>query len=224
MKKIISFAFVLCLLASAVICVSAEDDYIPQPPNPMTYAEKAFAKYNVDINSETFSWEDYYYKEIYEYYSDKEADISENSTPDYVLLKLNTCYFPDATYAMHLGPYIVSGSPVKWGTFAYHIYLPKEDILYSLEEAYELNVEGIDKVFTDADYYHCFVIAGDVDDNHVLNIKDATFIQKCISEILKFPSYDWVGRSVYISDFNRDRERNIKDATAIQKCIAGIEY
>ena len=170
-----------------------------------------------------FTWEDYYYKELYDYYSGEEQ-TSSDCIPDYVLLSVNKSFFLGATYAMYLGPYIVSGSPETWGTFTYHIYLPEEDILYSLEEAYNLNVEGIDKVFTEVDYHNIFAISGDIDDNHVLNIKDATLIQKCIAQILEFPVYDWTGISIRISDFNRDGKRNINDVTAIQKHIAGLPY
>ena len=76
-------------------------------------------------------------------------------------------------------------------------------------------------------------IIGDMDNDRKVTVKDATYIQKCLANIIEFPESDAVsadfwytegyGHLAYISDFNRDDVRNIKDATAIQKYIAGVE-
>ncbi|MBE6737826.1 MAG: hypothetical protein E7566_04140 [Ruminococcaceae bacterium] len=76
-------------------------------------------------------------------------------------------------------------------------------------------------------------IIGDMDNDRKLTVKDATYIQKCLANIIEFPESDAVsadfwytegyGHLAYISDFNRDDVRNIKDATAIQKYLAGVE-
>ena len=224
MKKILSFVLALCLLCSAMLCVSANDEQYK--PKKMKYADTVLAKYDIDINSDDFSWEDYFYEELFYYHGNKNDTSLDTSTPDYVLIFTDSCFLVDAIESKYFGSYIVSGAKEMWGTCGYHIYFPAEDRLCSLEEAYNAGVSGIDEtiLFREDIPWGSIYIFGDVDNNRVLNVKDATFIQKCISEILKFPGYDFVDSSVYISDFNRDGERNVKDATAIQKHIAGLEY
>ncbi len=84
-------------------------------------------------------------------------------------------------------------------------------------------------------------VIGDMDKDREITVKDATFIQKALSDILYFPEKDKVhgysergvvsdtyprnGGEVlaYVSDFNRDGNRDIKDATAIQKSAANVK-
>ena len=80
-------------------------------------------------------------------------------------------------------------------------------------------------------------IIGDMDYDRKLTVKDATFIQSAIANIVEFPLEDKVCYLVdydpsfdkimteeltYISDYNRDGKRDIKDATAIQRRVAGL--
>lgn len=58
---------------------------------------------------------------------------------------------------------------------------------------------------------------GDADGNGVVNIKDATHLQKLIAGI------DVEDVSVLVGDVDDSGEINIKDANVIQKCIAGID-
>lgn len=77
-------------------------------------------------------------------------------------------------------------------------------------------------------------IIGDMDYDRKLTVKDATFIQSAIANIVEFPLEDRVDYQtvdyseamteelIYISDYNRDGKRDIKDATAIQRRVAGL--
>ena len=77
-------------------------------------------------------------------------------------------------------------------------------------------------------------IIGDMDYDRKLTVKDATFIQSAIANIVEFPLEDRVDYQTvdyseamteeltYISDYNRDGKRDIKDATAIQRRVAGL--
>ena len=58
---------------------------------------------------------------------------------------------------------------------------------------------------------------GDSDVNDVVNIKDATNIQKYVAEIVPFTS-----KAIALSDADGNGSINVKDATTIQKYIAGI--
>ena len=73
-----------------------------------------------------------------------------------------------------------------------------------------------------------------MDYDRKLTVKDATFIQSAIANIVEFPLEDRVDYQTvdyseamteeltYISDYNRDGKRDIKDATAIQRRVAGL--
>ena len=77
-------------------------------------------------------------------------------------------------------------------------------------------------------------IIGDMDYDRNLTVKDATYIQSAIANIVEFPLEDRVDYQTvdyseamteeltYISDYNRDGKRDIKDATAIQSRLAGL--
>ncbi len=58
---------------------------------------------------------------------------------------------------------------------------------------------------------------GDVDDDGIITVKDATAIQKYLASTIGLDDYN-----LLCADFNKDGTVNITDATAIQKAIAGI--
>ena len=166
-----------------------------------------------------------YYSELYRYRSD--ATPCE-ATPDYVLIEVYENVYGPAFAAELLGDYILRDYNYKYpSTFGYVIYLPKNNEIYSLEKAYELNIEGIENVFTEAGIGE---LLGDVNYDRELNIKDATLIQKSLVGLEKikndyidgFAFDDIENVPTYISDFNCDRKSDIRDVTAIQKAIAGF--
>ena len=112
----------------------------------------------------------------------------------------------------------------------YHIITTADNKVYSLREAWDLGLEGIDDIFTD---YGLGEIRGDSDGDKVITVKDATYVQKCLAGVMKFTDREYVGGinetntgsfSDYVSDMNMDGKVNVRDATAIQKYVAGIDY
>ncbi|MDO4420138.1 MAG: leucine-rich repeat protein [Ruminococcus sp.] len=167
------------------------------------------------------------YHEGYEYFS--APNESGEATPDYVLIKAHTNEAGPMFAAELLGDYILrSYNHYFPATFGYLIYLPKTNEIYSLEEAFQMKLEGIDSVFTEGGIGE---LLGDVNYDRKLNIKDATLIQKHLAgleeiknnEIDGFMWNEEENVPTYIGDFNCDRKMNIKDATAIQKHIAGLD-
>ena len=67
---------------------------------------------------------------------------------------------------------------------------------------------------TEIDYYY-----GDANNDSAINVKDCTYIQKYINNVVKPENYDYF---VIVSDLNRDGEMDIKDVTYLQKMIVGI--
>lgn len=67
---------------------------------------------------------------------------------------------------------------------------------------------------TEIDYYY-----GDANNDSAINVKDCTYIQKYINNVVKPENYDYF---VTVSDLNRDGEMDIKDVTYLQKLIVGI--
>lgn len=170
-----------------------------------------------------YQW--YAYKELYRY----------GSTSDEEGYFYTLCFGTDvdksdeAVYGVY-GNYLIRQSETYSPTaFGYYVYDSSTDECYTLKEAVDMNFEGINSVFED---FGLGELIGDVNQDGKLNVRDATFIQKCIAELEEFAENDIVSGGcekdsevIYsISDFNRDGVRNIKDATAIQKFIASIEY
>ncbi len=166
----------------------------------------------------------YRYKELYRY-------VKLNADEGYSYYCLGFGSLPEKTdkavYGVY-GDYLLRDeTQYSPEAFGYNIYLSSESKCMSLREAVNQNISGIDFVFTD---YGLGELIGDVNSDGKLNIRDATFIQKCLVNIDEFATDDEVvgecesGSEVlkYVSDYNRDGERNIKDATAIQKHLAKI--
>ena len=134
-------------------------------------------------------------------------------------------------YAVFENLLIRALSPVKNFHLDYAIYDLEDDRFYDMtwvwyEDKYH---DGI------AEYIYTNEIGeiiGDMDNDRIITIKDATYIQKCLAGINDFPDNDAVEARfspptpnhellAYVSDFNRDGVRNVKDATAIQKYLVG---
>lgn len=161
----------------------------------------------------------YWYEELFYYSSD-----NSESTPDYALVK--ACYpvVSDTLISSEFGEYIIMTGPYSPYKHGYHIYTPSDDKIYTLEEAYHAEIDGIEKAL---EFLNGTTIAmiGDADANFTLNIKDATWIQKSIAKYSDLPKrHEWNELAFDACDFNRDDKINIKDATAIQKHLAKIDY
>lgn len=67
---------------------------------------------------------------------------------------------------------------------------------------------------TEIDYYY-----GDANNDGNVNIKDCTYIQKYINNVVKPENYDYFA---IVSDLNKDGEVDVKDVTYLQKLIVRI--
>ena len=88
------------------------------------------------------------YRERYAYYSAS----SDEATPDYVLIDLTTngmvADMPAAT--VFFDRYVLSGDYMLYPfTYGYGIYIPSSGEIHDLPWAYEMGLEGLDKVFTE---------------------------------------------------------------------------
>ncbi len=165
----------------------------------------------------------YLYKEIYEYYSEKPSSPDE-ATPDYVLVFAAHPYCGPMLNPQRIGEYVVFAnnvySPYSLG---YHIYVPAEDKIYTLAQAYEAKIEGIDKAFTDSGIEAG--PAGDADGDGRITVKDATYIQKLIAKLIPVSGdYAEYVFSDKVCDYNQDGKVTISDATCLQKIAAGIAW
>lgn len=231
MKKILALLLTTALLS--VLCVTSVSAL---PNNMEVYKYVGESKYIDEVVALSFenrtSPEVLIYGELYEYYAEGNTATSDETTPDeatpdYVLVEITGCREVPMDYMKLLGNYVlyVDGGcdPFEYN---YGIYLPEKGEIYDLVAAWEMELDGIEKVFTEAGIGR---LLGDMDKDRVLTVKDATYIQKCLAELEEFAQDDKVEvystlEVQYIADFDRDGERNIKDATAIQKYIAGLEY
>ena len=67
---------------------------------------------------------------------------------------------------------------------------------------------------TEIDYYY-----GDANNDGNVNIKDCTYIQKYINNVVMPENYDYFA---IVSDLNKDGEVDMKDVTYLQKLIVRI--
>jgi len=159
----------------------------------------------------------YIYEELFYYYGD-----SGNYSPDYVLVMAASPYVVEGFTSTYFGDYIIRTCYYSPYTHAYYIYIPTDDKIYTLEEAYYAEISGIEEVLKFLNGTAVALI-GDADADFSLNIKDATWIQKYLAGFVEL--YEPCSHSQLTDeacDFNRDGQINIRDATAIQKYIAGI--
>ena len=224
MKKILCIVL-LALSLSFTYSVSAKNNY------QQNEYKQLFEKYLFEeIGVDTFFLDLYHYEELYMYYSNSNVTADEIE-PNYILIRGYCSFDPMPTYEI-IDNYVIETrncfSPYE---VPYFLIVPSEQKLYTIHEAFEANIECVENIF---EMYNFGRLLGDMDKDRKLTIKDATYIQKCLVGIEKYPENDGIDglnalepddkNCRYISDFNRDGERNVKDATAIQKYIAGLEY
>lgn len=224
MKKsfvsIFAMIFALTLMLSAVIPVSATESEPTE--NYEDYFWQKLGQYRDEMSQkyEYFALPDYfYYKELFRYYSG-----DEGATPDFVMV--------DATYYYNVTPYAYRFS---FGEYIYDsselgdrclIFLPEEDIVYTLEQAYYNRLEGLEEAFSQV---YCLALGkiGDVDGDMTINIHDATYLQKHLAHLIECGNsnpYVCANPQLFkkVCDTNADHKINVKDATIIQKQIAKI--
>lgn len=227
MKKILAMVLAMVLMCSAMLSVSAAEVYVNVEDMP-EFEKHIIALLESKYSSYKLLGEGWYYMELYSYPSGKSS--GDETDPEYIMFLFGSDPPEPRSGAVYIGEYVVHyGSYCVPYVLGYYVYVPERDAVYTLEEAYTENIDGIEKAFTEGCYLSA--LTGDVNVDGTLNIKDVTFIQKQLADL--FPEYPWDllekldnGNSYFydfVKDFNQDREINIKDATAIQKFLAGIE-
>ncbi len=199
-----------------MFAVSSLDATRPESKN--LYTEE-FKKYlnscGLGLNEDYERW--YIYSEYYYYYTD------ENNTdiPDWVLaygsyygVEPSGCYGVFDEYCLQV---VDCSVPSELG---YYIYLPTENEFYPIERAWSMDVEGVEKAFSE-----CLVpkgiarVIGDADKDGELSIMDATQIQFELASLAERNDVAVGGLLVYgeemkyITDLDKDGEINILDAT-----------
>lgn len=121
-----------------------------------------------------------------------------------------------------MGDWYFMTSPCENGISGLGVYVKSRNEIYTIENAWE---EGIVTDLTPVSkldglvFYHI----GDVNGDKVLNIKDATALQKYLAnKETKIINNNDIRKKVF--DMNEDERINIKDATTIQKYIAKMDY
>lgn len=212
MKKKISFAIslmlILCIITSFSVYSSEKNLY-----------EDIFLE-RLAIESVEGNEVLYYYEELYYYYSEE-----CNTTPDYALVLAASPYTLELAKSTYFGDYVIhTGCHYAPYVHGYHIYNTGNDKIYTLEEAYYAEIEGLEEALKFL-YGNAVALVGDADANFTLNIKDATWIQKylaCFVDLYDaYGSEELTGKAC---DFNCDGKINIRDATTIQKHLAKMEY
>lgn len=161
---------------------------------------------------------------LYYHYGDDE------NTPKWFLTKGDGGFSGYNYFYGVFGDYILyesaDYSPAK---FQYCIYVYEEDKFYTLEDAWNKGIEGLDEMI--AQYFiphNIGNIIGDCDFDNILSVLDATKIQMAEAGIIKL--YDKMySECIYgqelgcENDFDKDGVRSVLDATAIQMKIAKLD-
>ena len=212
------------------VVVWRPQQWLPDPNAPVTptepapdykYREKLFSQYHLN---------EYMLKEYDEFYE----HTDENGEVDWALVKAikdvadhplwtNPSYCEFGNRVMNIED---SYQPFTYGI---GVYSAKDDCFYDISShaLYELN--DLERVWTDIGVGR---LLGDMDDDNILSIADATLIQRCQAGMIYYPTedqnthYGEMSENVikYFSDFDQDGERNITDATAIQRYLIYLPY
>ena len=190
-------------------------------PTQFKYKDKVLELLSTVENPDdpTAMW---HYEEVYEHTG------SNTATADYVLIRAYAGLVNEADFTYYFKDYIMYESSTSTpAEFGYFVYLPAENKIYTLIDAFEKDIPHVYDIFTEGILGD---LAGDVNFDKKLNIKDTSLIQKHLAKrnsiyedfhrYFGFIDYTFADK---IADFNRDGKLNIRDATAIQKTLAGID-
>ena len=176
----------------------------------------------------------YVEEDIFEY-DEPYYHYDDNGNVDWAIVYAITPSSPEfCTYYIVVEDILIRDYPNNWGV-GYGIYSVEDDRFFPIEDVLDNpKYKDIPEALRTIEAGE---IIGDMDYDRKLTVKDATFIQSAIANIVEFPLEDKVCYLVdydpsfdkimteeltYISDYNRDGKRDIKDATAIQRRVAGL--
>ena len=224
-KPLISlWAIILCIIVtlSSAVLVSAE-----QFPDPyLLFLQQERDNY-IKQNEKLFNYTPYFESELSYEELHRFSAGDTSATPDYVLIS-TVCPRIYDTHSVYgdFGEYtfFLSDTDIRNRT-DYLIYLPNEGKLFTLEEAYYNQVEGIEEAF-DRLYGIAIAKSSDANGDKKVSIQDATFIQQYVAKKIDTtspcPFADNRQLSRNVCDANRDNKINVKDATTIQKYLAKL--
>ena len=220
MKKIISILMIAVMLVSVFAIPAFADSYDDFPPVENKYYDKA-VEHNCQVEPEV-------YKEFHHY-------TDENSEePDWALIACINTFIPwEVKHGALVGDRVIwNMAGTGWDEFekGYAVYIPKTDTFIALvndnvEEIIELCPEFVETM----EEYGIGQLMGDIDEDGIVNIVDATYIQR---RLAGRPDYftttvqtieDGTLAEFSITDFNRDGDTTILDATAIQRKLAKLD-
>lgn len=163
----------------------------------------------------------YYSGPLYYHYENDEEN------PSWFFAKGESGYSEYKYFYGTFGDYLLYETAVySPSRFPYLIYSYDDQKFYTLEDAWDNDIDGIDEIFSN---YLCpqlkAKLIGDADNDHVLSVMDATTIQMAQADMIRL--YDKVSHTCYYgdaitstNDFDRDGVRSVMDATAIQQRLA----
>lgn len=206
------------LLASAVLPASAEADP-DKHPNFILNLWSEYVKACEKLVGYTPQTPDggLAYREISEYFPSTE-DESKNFKLVFATYGTTKETF---SYRKDFGEYTYYNPSYTRDHREYLIYLYNQDLVYTIEEAYYANVEGLDSALGTLNG-EVLLKNGDANGDFEVNVKDATFLQKYtakLESVNKIYSLELFMRS---ADLNRDHKINVKDATLLQKQLAKL--
>lgn len=160
---------------------------------------------------------------------------------DYRLDYVYSDAYPGACHALY-GDILIYNSP-SYALYAdgmgFAVYDTGEEKYYGLNEAWEMDYEGLHEAFYELmtehnpdEKYGEVVVIGDMDNDKEQSVLDVTLIQRCHAQMREWDddlysdpamnySYLRYGFDIlYRSDYDRNGERDITDAAMLQRRIA----
>lgn len=180
-------------------------------------------KYEDNFNSyfsDRYSGEILSYDELYYHYTD-------NAEVDWVLVSASSnSVQPMNSYAVIGGRVYTKNNIYNPFSLGYGIYDVSSNQFFDVCELEKNgNYTNYDEFYEVLNSIESGKLIGDADKDGKLTVKDATYIQKCLVNLIPFDKDDIVtgmqltSKLEFYSDFDIDGSLDISDATAIQKHI-----
>lgn len=224
----------LCSIGYGLIIVSVKAGDVEKIASCDIVKDIDFFEFGPDIN---FDKEPYLfeleYREQYEVighynYSELYYHYDENEALDWVLVNAQSGLEPlDMEISMDIGNVVVQSCSIFHNfRYQYGVYDVSESKFYDLFDL-RSEPEKYDGLLDVLVQKKIGQLIGDLDNDGVISILDATKIQLCLAGLESFPNNEFY--SVYntsergrMSDFDKDGDVSILDATAIQLNLAQI--
>ena len=216
MKKLIcvmSFMLIICMISSVFsVSVFASEGYEYFALNirdniDTSYKEEIMPHFYPEIfNGRENIW--WYYNMLYAHNTDT------SSEPEYIVFIGSVCPDSPAFETEYFGDYIVSVNALDFPyELGYYVYVPSEQKVYTLKEAWDSEVLDITKAFESG---RVGLYKYDLNMDSKFDVMDATYIHMYLAG---FDGY----RRTYRMDYDQDGEYTIMDATTIQRHLVGLD-